>query len=73
EIRVFALRFQSLLQNAPLQIYSSALILALEMSIIRKTFTDHIPEWINRLSKVEGDWDSCRSTLEGHSDFVRAV
>ena len=69
----FALRFQSLLQNAPLQVYSSALIFAPEMSIIRKIFTDHIPEWVNRLSKVEDNWDSCRSTLEGHSDSVRHV
>ena len=69
----FALRFQSLLQNAPLQVYSSALIFALEMSIIRKTFTDYIPEWVNRLSKVEDNWDSCRSTLEGHSGLVSHV
>ena len=69
----FTLRFQSLLQNTPLQVYSSALIFAPEMSIIRKTFTDHIPEWVNRLSKVEDNWDSCRSTLEGHSSWVYHV
>ena len=43
------------------------------MSIIRKTFTDHIPWWINKLSKGEDNWDACRSTLEGHSEYVRAV
>ena len=69
----FTLRFQSLLQDAPLQVYSSALIFAPEMSIIRKTFTNHIPGWVNRLSKVEDNWDSCRSTLEGHSGSVHHV
>ena len=69
----FVLRFQSLIQDAPLQVYSSALIFAPEMSIIRKTFNDHIPRWVNRLSKIEDNWDSCRSTLGGHSDWVRDV
>jgi hypothetical protein len=40
----FALRFQSMIQDAPLQLYSSALIFAPEMSIVRRAFTDHIPE-----------------------------
>ena len=38
-----------------------------------KTFTDHIPGWVNRLLKIEDDWDSCRSTLEGHSGSVHRV
>ncbi|KAF2194571.1 vegetative incompatibility protein HET-E-1, partial [Zopfia rhizophila CBS 207.26] len=69
----FVLRFQSILEDAPLQLYSSALIFAPEMSIIRKTFADYIPEWVNMLSKLEEDWTACRSTLEGHSNSVRAV
>jgi hypothetical protein len=32
-----------------------------------------VPETIKMLSMKEADWDACRSTLEGHSDFVRAV
>ena len=43
------------------------------MSIIRRTFVDHILGWASRLSKVEDDWDACRSTLEGHSSSVFAV
>ena len=43
------------------------------MSVIRENFNNHIPGWINRLSKVEEDWNACRSTLEGHSSFVIAV
>jgi WD40 repeat protein len=73
DAKLFALRLQSLLQDKPFQLYSSALIIAPEMRIIRKTFTDDIPRWVNRISKVENDWDSCRSTLEGHSDSVYGV
>ena len=69
----FTLRFRSTLEDTPLQVYSSALLFAPEMSIIRKTFADHIPGWVNMISKVENDWNACRSTLEGHSDPVTAV
>jgi hypothetical protein len=67
------LRFRRVLEDAPLQVYSSALIFAPERSIIRKIFANHIPDWVNRVSKVEDDWNACRSTLEGHSDWVTAV
>ncbi|KAI9774034.1 MAG: hypothetical protein M1839_001919 [Geoglossum umbratile] len=69
----FTLRFRSILEDAPLQVYSSALIFAPEMTIIRKTLADHIPGWVNMISKVGDDWDACRSTLEGHSQGVSAV
>ncbi|KAI9859115.1 MAG: hypothetical protein M1813_007071 [Trichoglossum hirsutum] len=69
----FTLRFQSILEDAPLQVYSSALIFAPETTIIRKTFADHIPRLVNMISKVRDNWDACRSTLEGHSYPVKAV
>ncbi|KAI9763279.1 MAG: hypothetical protein M1839_006522, partial [Geoglossum umbratile] len=69
----FTLRFQFILEDAPLQVYSSALIFAPETTIIRKTFADHIPRWVNMTPKVEDDWGACRSTLEGHSLPVNAV
>ncbi|KAI9862795.1 MAG: hypothetical protein M1813_004291 [Trichoglossum hirsutum] len=69
----FTLRFRSILEDAPLQVYSSALIFAPETAIIRKTFADHIPGWVSVMSKVEDDWDSCRNTLEGHSHYINAV
>ncbi|KAF2194154.1 vegetative incompatibility protein HET-E-1 [Zopfia rhizophila CBS 207.26] len=73
DVKRFTMRFRSILEDAPLQIYSSALVFAPKMSIVRKTFHSHIPGWVSRLSKVEDDWDACRSTLEGHSDLVSAV
>ncbi|KAF2258043.1 vegetative incompatibility protein HET-E-1 [Lojkania enalia] len=69
----FTLRFQYILQHAPLQIYSSALIFAPEASIIQKAFVNEMPGWVKALSKKEDDWDACRSVLKGHTNRVNAV
>ncbi|KAL5374572.1 hypothetical protein DPSP01_011851 [Paraphaeosphaeria sporulosa] len=69
----FVLRFQPIIDDAPLQLYSSALMFAPQTSIIRKGFKDLAPRGIKMVSRRETDWDACRSTLEGHSDWVRAV
>ena len=62
-----------MLTDAPLQIYYSALVFAPKKSLVRQTFADQVPEKAKMLSETEGDWDACRSTLEGHSDDVTAV
>ncbi|MCJ1466967.1 hypothetical protein MMC07_005589 [Pseudocyphellaria aurata] len=69
----FALRNRTILEDAPLQLYSSALIFAPETSIIRNVFNGHIPRWVTRLPKVENNWNASLQTLEGHSDFVGEV
>jgi WD40 repeat protein len=62
-----------MLADAPLPIYYSALVFAPERSLIRQTFVNQVPEKAKMLSMKEADWDACRSTLEGHSQYVRAV
>ncbi|KAF1939402.1 hypothetical protein EJ02DRAFT_302446, partial [Clathrospora elynae] len=69
----FILRFQSVLVDAPLQIYCSALVFAPEKSLIQRTFVDQVPQRVKMLSMRESEWDACRSTLEGHSSTVTAV
>ncbi|KAF7575831.1 hypothetical protein PtrM4_000710 [Pyrenophora tritici-repentis] len=69
----FVLRFQSVLADAPLQIYCSAVVFAPERSLIRQTFVSQVPEKVKMLSMKEAGWDACRSTLEGHSSYVTAV
>ncbi|EOA90843.1 uncharacterized protein SETTUDRAFT_102068 [Exserohilum turcica Et28A] len=69
----FVLRFRSVLIDAPLQTYYSALVFAPEKSVIRRTFIGQVPEKVEMLSKKDVDWDACRSTLEGHSDYVSVV
>src|SRR2546423_90332 len=69
----FAWYNQSIIEQAPLQIYCSALIFAPETSIVRRQFTDQIPRWICRLPKVQRNWSSLEQTLEGHSGWVTSV
>ncbi|KAF2032676.1 hypothetical protein EK21DRAFT_60470 [Setomelanomma holmii] len=67
------LRFGSIMAEAPLQVYLSALLFAPERSIVRKTFVDQVSPEVQMLSDRDADWDACRSVLEGHTSFVNAV
>ncbi|KAF2266729.1 hypothetical protein CC78DRAFT_124362 [Lojkania enalia] len=72
-----ALRFVmwsgSEIQEAPLQVYYSALVLAPKNSIVRRQFTQEMPEWIDVKSGVNEDWDSLLQTLKGHTRWVTSV
>ncbi|CAN9182999.1 unnamed protein product [Alternaria alternata] len=72
-----AIRFvrysRTAIEQAPLQIYSSALVFAPEKSIVRQLFSQAIPLWIRQLPWVEQDWSACLQTLEGHSGGVTSV
>jgi WD40 repeat protein len=61
------------IEQAPLQIYCSALVFTLEMSIIRRRFEKYILPWIQTKPKVQGNWNAVLQTLEGHTDGVNAV
>jgi WD40 repeat protein len=43
------------------------------MSIVRRQFSDNIPQWIKRGPEVEANWSAILQTLEGHSFYVSAV
>ncbi|KAJ8063245.1 hypothetical protein OCU04_008478 [Sclerotinia nivalis] len=61
------------IEQAPLQIYYSALFFAPENSIIRKTFQKCIPSWIYKISRIRSNWSAAPQTLEGHSNSVKSV
>ena len=61
------------MEQAPLQIYGSALVFAPQRSITRQLFSEHLPGWISQLPAVEQEWNVCLQTLEGHSGPVTAV
>jgi WD40 repeat protein len=61
-----------MIEEAPLQIYYSALIFAPEKSIVRVLSKDQIPEWIYMRPKVQ-NWSLLLQTLEGHSGRVKSV
>ncbi|KAI0434035.1 WD40-repeat-containing domain protein [Xylaria sp. FL1042] len=69
----FALYSRSILDEAPLQVYCSALLFAPEASIVRKQFEGQIPRWIRKLPAVPRDWGSLLLTLEVRSDSTKAV
>ncbi|KAF2491462.1 WD40 repeat-like protein [Lophium mytilinum] len=61
------------IEQAPNQTYCSALIFTPALSTVREQFKDCIPQWIQRLPKVEDDWNALLQTLEGHAAPVNAV
>ena len=73
DVTRFAVSNRSIIERAPLQVYYSALVFALEKSIVRETFEGCIPSWIQRKPKVEAHWSAMLQTLEGHSASVASV
>jgi WD40 domain-containing protein/NACHT domain-containing protein len=69
----FVLRYRSIVERAPLQIYGSALVFSPMRSEVR------IQHWKERLSFIKNvvgireGWDPCLQILEGHSNSVEAV
>ena len=49
----FILYNRSIIEEAPLQAYCSALVFAPEGSLVRNQFENQIPGWISKLPKVE--------------------
>ncbi|KAH0538628.1 hypothetical protein FGG08_004765, partial [Glutinoglossum americanum] len=69
----FALYNRLAIEQAPFQIYYSALIFAPEMSMVRRQFKDQMPQRVQRLSKLQNHWGAALQTLEGHSGVVSTV
>jgi WD40 repeat protein len=69
----FALYNQFVIEQAPLQLYCSALVFAPEKSIVRNQFKYCIPPWIQRKPRVQANWSIALQTLEGHKDGVSFV
>jgi len=53
--------------------YSSALVFAPTLSIIREKFKGCIPGWMLVLPKAEEKWNAILQTLEGHTHWVNSV
>jgi WD40 repeat protein len=69
----FARSYKGIIEKAPLQAYSSALIFRPTKSLTRNFFKSEGPGWIDRKPQVEENWDACLATLEGHSGSVSSV
>ncbi|ORY67578.1 uncharacterized protein BCR38DRAFT_483193 [Pseudomassariella vexata] len=69
----FVLVMLPIIQQAPLQVYSSALAFAPTSSVIRMVIEQEITSRVSLLPKVESDWGQCQQLLEGRSSNVRSV
>ncbi|MCJ1309528.1 hypothetical protein MMC25_003188 [Agyrium rufum] len=69
----FALYNRFIIEQAPLQLYYSALIFAPEKSIVRKRFEKCCPTWTKKEPEGQEDWSNTLQTLEGHSGSVYSV
>ncbi|RKK30991.1 Vegetative incompatibility protein HET-E-1 [Fusarium oxysporum f. sp. cepae] len=69
----FVLNYRAIIDTAPLQLYTSAIVFAPKQSIMRKTFERYLPRWFSLLPKVDSNWNAVLQTLEGHTDSVRSV
>lgn len=68
----FLLSHSSIIEEAPLQAYCSALVFSPEASIIRQLYMGELPQWIVRAPALSEDWSVHLQTL-GHPSVVRAV
>ncbi|KAH6700681.1 hypothetical protein BKA61DRAFT_529778 [Leptodontidium sp. MPI-SDFR-AT-0119] len=69
----FTISSRSIIEQAPLQVYCSALVFAPGNSIVRETFQGCIPSWIQTKPRVETHWSAMLQTLEGHTHWVTSV
>ncbi|RKL05933.1 Vegetative incompatibility protein HET-E-1 [Fusarium oxysporum] len=59
--------------TAPLQLYTSAIVFAPKQSIVRQTFKHYLPRWLALLPQVDSGWSAVLQTLEGHTNIVSSV
>ncbi len=69
----FVLSHGSIIERAPLQIYGSALVFSPSMSEVRNMLWKEKLPFIHTVAGIRRHWEAHRQTLEGHSDWVRAV
>ncbi|KPM42803.1 hypothetical protein AK830_g3718 [Neonectria ditissima] len=73
DARRFIMSYGWVIQNAPLQAYSSALVFSPAGSIIRRLFRAEEPDWIEAKPGMEDNWNACLMTLEGHMQTAMSI
>ncbi|KAH8684812.1 WD40-repeat-containing domain protein [Tricladium varicosporioides] len=69
----FVLNHGSIIERAPLQTYGSALVFSPLMSEVRNEQWEERLSFIKMIAGIKDYWSAHQQTLEGHSDWVRAV
>lgn len=73
DIKRFTLYNRSGIEQAPLQIYYSALVFAPAESQVKKQFKSEMPCRVQRLPDVQKNWGTFLQGLEGHLNQVSFV
>ncbi|KAK4458981.1 HET-R [Cladorrhinum samala] len=69
----FVLSYRWIIEQAPLQAYTTALVFAPVNSLVKKRFNIEEPRWVDIRPVVDTDWNVCLQTLEGHTYSVSSV
>ncbi|KAL5611102.1 hypothetical protein FOBRF1_007219 [Fusarium oxysporum] len=72
DIRRVIFNSRSIIDIAPLQVYSSAIIFTPGNSKVREAFKSELQGWVTGPA-MEDAWSACLQTLEGHSCSVNSV
>lgn len=62
-----------MIEQAPLQLYFSALVFAPEKSVVKRLFEKSVLTSIQMKPKVQGNWSAVLQTLESGSGSVNIV
>ncbi len=62
-----------MIEEAPLQVYLSAIVFAPSGSMMRQNFVRELPGWLSQLPIVSDDWGDEFLMPEGHEYKVEAV
>ena len=66
------MHFKRGIEQCPLQAYTSALMFSPSRGLIRSLFKRDEPQ-ITIMPSIQGNWNACLQTLEGHSHWVSSV
>ncbi|EGX44911.1 hypothetical protein AOL_s00173g12 [Orbilia oligospora ATCC 24927] len=66
DARYFLSQNWHIVDEAPLQVYSSAIIFSPETSIVKVQFQKHIPKWVCRFPKSSKFWSGNPKILQAH-------
>jgi WD40 repeat protein len=69
----FVIRNRYIIDEAPLQIYVSALLFAPSRSIVRQTFSNVSRKYFDLMPKVPDFWGAEMFKLEGHEEVIYSV
>ncbi|KAE8376302.1 hypothetical protein BDV26DRAFT_294231 [Aspergillus bertholletiae] len=71
DARRFVVSFKSVFEEAPLQIYASALLFAPQESIVRREFEEEIPAWISQKPISHEYWSPLLHTIpKPHGEVI---